>query len=83
MRGLAAIIICGSLALPFNAYAQMSDTDYCNALTKLYREVVPSTQTPDVTVPEAISKCATSPASSIPVLEKALQDNKVTLPKRT
>ena len=83
MRGLAAMIICASVALPFTAFAQMSDTDYCNALTKLYREVVPSTQTPDVTVPEAISKCATSPASSIPVLEKALQDNKVTLPKRS
>jgi hypothetical protein len=61
----------------------MSDTEYCNALSKLYRETVASTATPDVTVPEAMSKCASSPASSIPVLEKALTDNKVTLPKRT
>jgi len=29
-----------------------------------------------------MSKCATSPATSIPVLEKALTDNKVTLPSR-
>jgi hypothetical protein len=83
MRGLAAMIICASVALPFTAFAQMSDTEYCNALSKLYRETVASTATPDVTVPEAMSKCASSPASSIPVLEKALTDNKVTLPKRT
>lgn len=83
MRGLAAIIICASIAIPCSAFAQMSDTDYCNALSKAYRETVPSTATPDVTVPEAMSKCSSSPASSIPVLEKALKDNKVTLPKRT
>lgn len=83
MRALAAMIICASVALPLTAFAQSSDTEYCNALSKLYREVVPQTATPDVTVPEAMSKCATSPASSIPVLEKALTDNKVTLPKRS
>ncbi len=83
MRGLALVIICASMALPCTAFAQMNDTEYCNALSKLYREVVASTATPDVTVPDAMSKCATSPASSIPVLEKALKDNKVTLPKRT
>jgi hypothetical protein len=83
MRSLAAMIICASIALPFAAFAQMSDVDYCNALSKLYREVVASTATPDVTVPEAMSKCSTSPATSIPVLEKVLNDNKVTLPKRT
>jgi hypothetical protein len=69
--------------LPFAASAEMSDTEYCNALSKLHRETVPSTATPDVTVPEAMSKCATSPASAIPVLEKSLKDNKVALPKRT
>jgi hypothetical protein len=83
MRSLTAIIICASIALPFAAFAQMSDTDYCNALSKLYRETTDKTQTPDVIVPEAMSKCATSPASSIPVLEKVLKDGKVTLPKRT
>ncbi len=83
MRGLAAIVVCASIAVPYTAFAQMSDTDYCNALSKAYREVVSSTATPDVTVPEAMSKCATSPATSIPVLEKALKDNKATLPKRT
>jgi hypothetical protein len=83
MRGLLALVVGASIAVPCTAFAQMSDTDYCNALSKTYREVVASTATPDVTVPEAMSKCSTSPASSIPVLEKALRDNKVTLPKRT
>ena len=83
MKSLAARIVCASVALPVTAFAQMSDTDYCNALSKLYRETVSSSATPDATIPEAMSKCATSPAGSIPVLEKALKDNKVTLPKRT
>ena len=83
MRRLVTIAAFASFLAPCAAFAQMSDTDYCNALSKVYREVIPSTATPDVTVPEAMSKCATSPATSIPVLEKALKDNKATLPKRT
>jgi hypothetical protein len=83
MRAMTAMIFCASMALPFAASAQMSDTDYCNALSQTYRTVVGKDTTPDVTVPEAMSKCATSPAGAIPVLEKALKDNKVTLPKRT
>jgi hypothetical protein len=83
MRSLFVTIICASVALPFAAQAQMSDADYCNALSKTYRETVPSTATPDVTVPDAMSKCSTSPATSIPILEKVLTDNKVSLPKRT
>lgn len=83
MRGLAAIIIGTSIVLPFAAFAQMSDSDYCSALSKVYRETVALNSTPDATGPEAMSKCASSPATSIPVLEKLLTDNKVTLPKRT
>jgi hypothetical protein len=83
MRSLAAMIVCASVALPLTAFAQMSDTEYCNALSKLYRETIPGTATPDVTVPDAMSKCGSSPAGAIPVLEKALKDNKVTLPKRS
>ena len=83
MRTLAAMSFCTAMVLPFAASAAMSDTDYCNALSKTYRETVASSATPDVSAPEAMSKCGTSPASSIPVLEKILKDNKVTLPKRT
>ena len=83
MRALTAMIFCASMALPIAAYAEMSDTEYCNALSASYRSQVPSTATPSVEVPEAMSKCASSPKTSIPVLEKVLKDNKVTLPKRT
>ena len=83
MRTLTAMIFCASIALPFAAYADMSDTEYCNALSATYRSQVPSTATPSVEAPEAMSKCGTSPGTSIPVLEKILNDNKVALPKRT
>jgi len=71
-----------AVLLSSGAFAQMSDVDYCNKLSAVYRDTVAKTATPAATVPEAMSKCATSPASSIPVLEKALRDNKVTLPSR-
>jgi hypothetical protein len=82
MRVLTAIAVSAAIALPFAAYAQMSDADYCNKLSATYRSVVASTATPDVSIPEAMSKCSSSPATSIPVLEKALRDNRVTLPSR-
>ena len=83
MKAVTAIVIAAGIALPFAASAQMSDADYCNKLSATYRSVVMSNATPDAAVPEAMSKCATSPATSIPVLEKALKDNKVTLPSRS
>ena len=83
MKTLAAFAICASMALPLAAYAQSAaDVAYCNKLSSTYRSVVASTATPNDTVPVAMSECATKPASSIPVLEKALTDNKVTLPSR-
>ncbi|HKV14641.1 MAG TPA: hypothetical protein VJQ81_06330 [Reyranella sp.] len=83
MRTLTAMIFCASIAVPFAAYADMSDTEYCNALSAAYRSDVPKTASPNVDAPEAMSKCGTDPASSIPVLEKILNDNKVALPKRS
>jgi hypothetical protein len=74
--------IAAGIALPFAALAQSSDVDYCNKLSATYRSGVMANSTPQAQVPEAMSKCATSPATSIPVLEKALTDNKVTLPSR-
>jgi hypothetical protein len=83
MRTATAIIISTAIAFPFAASAEMSDADYCNKLSATYRSIVASTATPDATVPDAMSKCASSPAEAIPILEKALKDNKVTLPTRT
>ena len=82
MKAMTAIAISAALALPFAAFAQSSDADYCNKLSATYRSGVMANSTPQAQVPEAMSKCATSPATSIPVLEKALTDNKVTLPSR-
>lgn len=83
MKTLTAIVVCASVAMPLFAYAQSpADVAYCNKLTSTYRGVAQLNSTPDATVPVAMSKCATAPAEAIPVLEKALTDNKVTLPKR-
>lgn len=82
MKTLAVIIICTAIALPFAAFAQSADTTYCNALSETYRKAVGSNASTAAGVPEAMAGCATNPGASIPVLEKALTDQKVTLPKR-
>ena len=83
MKTLTAIVVCASVAMPLFAYAQSpADVAYCNKLSQTYRSTAQLNSTPVATVPEAMSKCATAPADAIPVIEKALTDNKVTLPKR-
>jgi hypothetical protein len=82
MKSVIAVVIAAGIALPFAAFAQSSDVDYCNKLSATYRSGAMSNSTPQAQIPEAMSKCATSPATSIPVLEKALKDNKMTLPSR-
>jgi hypothetical protein len=82
MKTVIAIAISVGLALPFAAFAQSSDVDYCNKLSATYRSSSMANASPQAKIPEAMSKCASSPATSIPVLEKVLTDNKVTLPKR-
>ena len=83
MRIMTAIVIAAAIMPPFTAFAQMSDAAYCNKLSETYRSIVAPNATPDATVPEAMSKCSSSPETAIPTLEKALKDNKVTLPSRT
>ncbi len=82
MKTPGALILSASIVLSFAAYAQMSDTDYCNALSATYRKVVGSSSNTAAGVPEAMAGCATNPQASIPTLEKALTDQKVDLPKR-
>jgi hypothetical protein len=82
MKTLAAMIMCASIGLPFTAFAQSSDMAYCNALSETYRNVVGSNAATDGGVAEAMANCKTTPGTAIPVLEKVLTDNKVTLPKR-
>lgn len=83
MKTLTAIVVAATVSMPLFAYAQSAaDVAYCNKLTQTYRSIAQLNSTPDATVPTAMSKCATAPAEGIPVLEKALTDNKVALPKR-
>jgi hypothetical protein len=84
MKTLTAIVVFASVAMPLGAYAQSAaDVAYCNKLSETYRSTSMKNATPDATVPTAMSKCAKSPGEAIPVLEKALKDGKVTLPKRS
>ena len=83
MKALTAIVVVATVAMPLFAYAQSpADVAYCNKLSQTYRSSAQLNSTPVATVPEAMSKCATAPGDAIPVLEKALTDAKVTLPKR-
>ena len=80
MRMLIAVTTVASICLPFAAFAD--DASYCYQLGQTYRRVVGSNSFTGGPVPEAIEGCKTDPKSSIPILEQALRDNKVTLPKR-
>ena len=61
--------------------ALMSDTDYCRKLSVTYRRY--RTNQIDERAAEAMSKCETTEAASaIPVLERSLNEMKITLPTR-
>jgi hypothetical protein len=90
MTDLAKLSLAAlALALPATVFAQSADTKYCTALGAQYdryvnnvsmgRNVAP----PSAKIEGAKSNCTSSPAASIPVLEKALNDAKVQLPPRT
>ena len=63
------------------ASALMSDTQYCKALSATYRRYRPNQI--DESAAEAMSRCETTQAASaIPVLEQALNQQKIPLPAR-
>ena len=81
MRILATCVIAAICLGPLIAHAQMSDAAYCQALSDAYRKL--NTQNTDAAVPEAMNQCKQgNTAAGIPVLEKALKDQKATLPAR-
>lgn len=79
---IGKICLISAIALaPLSAFAQSADAKYCDALAATYRKL--NTQNADAAVPEAINQCKQgNTAAGIPVLEKALKDQKVTLPPR-
>ena len=83
MKTLTAIALCAAIVLPAAAFAQSADVKYCTALSDTYAKVVGASSSTAGGVPEAIAKCKAGDASGISVLEKALTDQKVTLPPRS
>lgn len=77
LKGWTAIG-CTAIALPFVAFAQSSDADYCKKLGSLARTYGANTGP----VPEIIAKCDTDPKGSIAALERHLQAEKIKLPPR-
>jgi hypothetical protein len=64
------------------AAALMSDTQYCKALSRTYRRYRPNQI--DEAAAAAMARCETADAASaIPVLENALNQQKIPLPSRT
>ena len=75
------MIACVALSLPLVASAQSGDAMYCKSLSDVWRAYNGGAD-PAASVANAITHCNSSPAASIPVLEKALTDDKIKLPKR-
>ena len=89
MKGL--LLLAAGVTLSSAASAQgNADARYCDKLINLYRTYVnnpddprPTFQSPQSVQENAISSCRTgNTAAGIPVLEKSLRDNKMTLPAR-
>jgi hypothetical protein len=88
----AWVVIAVGVLLPVAASAQTAagDAAYCAKLTQLYRTYVnnpndprPVQPSPTAVYENAIHDCASgNTAAGIPPLEKALRDNKFTLPPR-
>ncbi len=72
-----------ALALPLGAaFAQSGDdAAYCQSLSASVRTVTRG-NTPSGPTADALAGCNSNPGASIPVLEKVLTDNKVSLPPR-
>jgi hypothetical protein len=88
MKAQFAYLIAGlSLALPHSTFAQSDDAKYCAELVEKYEQYASegadkgASQSP-LEVEIAKGKCRSSPASSIPVMEKALKNARIALPPR-
>ena len=80
MKFLKACVAATLVLAPAMAFAD--DASYCKALVDKYRTVTGGTQN-DQTVASAMEQCAKgNPSAGIPVMEKALKDQKATLPPR-
>ncbi|HEY4166584.1 MAG TPA: hypothetical protein VGM96_07395 [Reyranella sp.] len=90
MKRLAAVVIAFLLASPVCAQGRMSpEQQYCEALSELYMRYVGNPETQprnvrrnDAEAEKALAQCRHGDwAASIPVLERKLTDNRITLPQ--
>ena len=88
MRTQFAYLIAGlALATTQPSFAQSDDAKYCAELVEKYEQYVSegaekgASQSP-LEVEIAKGKCRSNPASSIPVMEKALKNARISLPPR-
>src|SRR6185312_16309029 len=54
MKTVIAIVLSAGMALPFAAFAQSSDVDYCNKLSATYRSSSMANAAPQAKIPEAM-----------------------------
>jgi hypothetical protein len=86
LKWLMPLVVVG---FPLTSSAQVSDATYCRRLTARYEAFVENTnghaqQTGGVDGQVAMAQCkAGDTAEGIPVLERKLQDAKVSLPSRS
>jgi hypothetical protein len=74
----------GPTEQPQQSSAPSNSAAYCATLSEIYRKTAPQHRGPSATVPTAIAQCQTgNTADGIPVLEQALRNEGVTLPRRT
>jgi hypothetical protein len=74
----------GRTEQPQQASALSNSAAYCATLSEIYRKTAPQHRGPSATVPTAIAQCQTgNTADGIPVLEQALRNEGVALPRLT
>ena len=88
MRTRFSYLIAGlALATTQPSFAQSDDAKYCAELVEKYEQYASegadkgASQSP-LEVEIAKGKCRSNPASSIPVMEKALKNARISLPPR-
>ena len=91
MKSLAAVVLILLIASPAHAQRRTSpEQQYCEALSDLYMRYVGNPETEprkirrnDADAEKALAQCRRGEvAASIPVLERKLTDNRITLPQR-
>ena len=83
MKKAMVMAVGVALAMPLSAAVAQTDDDvsYCRQLSASVRTVTRGND-PSGATAEAMAKCQFNPGAGIPVLEKVLTDNKVSLPPR-